>query len=132
MGDSVAVSDYNQDGLLDLFIANIQVFSKGRFQLFQGQKSDNHRLQIDLIGLKSNRDGIGAIIFATADGITQLRYQDVGMYRHAQDHKHIHFGLERKSLVEKLEIHWPSGIKQEICSIAVDQIISVTEQQTRC
>jgi hypothetical protein len=132
IGDSVAVSDYNQDGFLDLFVTNIQIFSQGRFQLFQGQRNNNHWLQIDLKGVKSNRDGIGSQIFVNAGNITQLRFHDGGMHRHAQNYKRIHFGLGNKTLIEKLEVQWPSGIKQEVCNVNVDQIVVVTEKDTRC
>ena len=75
-GQSVTMADYDQDGYLDLFVTNgrgMYPFSEGPDQLFRNLGSNNNWLQIDLQGTISNRDGIGARIFATTpDGKTQL------------------------------------------------------------
>jgi len=49
-----------------------------------------------------------------------------GSYGSSSDQR-VHFGLGQSSKIEKTEIHWPSGLKQEIMVPAVDRIFSVAE-----
>ena len=130
-GDAVVTADYNRDGFLDLFIANglypPPFDHLGPIQLFKNQGNANHWLEIDLQGTLSNRDGIGARVFATAGGVPQLREQGGGMHRYSQNHTRIHFGLGQNTTIQLLEIHWPSGIIQTIENIPADQIIQIVE-----
>ncbi|MEQ9668412.1 FG-GAP-like repeat-containing protein [Coleofasciculus sp. G2-EDA-02] len=133
LGDSVTAADYNLDGFLDLFVTNgfvegTPLFSNnGPHQLFRNQGNGNNWLQIDLEGTVSNRDGIGARVFVTAGGVTQLREQSGGIHKWAQNHQRIHFGLAENTQVDLLEIHWPSGIVQTLENISANQLITVLE-----
>ena len=130
-GDAVVTADYNRDGFLDLFVTNGMYpppFDHlGPIQLFKNQGNGNHWIEIDLQGTISNRDGIGARLFATAGGVTQLREQGGGMHIYSQNHTRIHFGLGQNTTVQVLEIHWPSGTIQTIENIPADQIIRIME-----
>ena len=130
-GQSVTVSDYDRDGYLDLFVTNGHAeypFSEGPDQLFRNIGGDNNWLQIDLKGTISNRDGIGARLFATTpDGKTQLRENGGGIHWAQQDQKRIHFGLAQNEKVSELTIHWPSGIIQKLTDVPVNQILRVVE-----
>ncbi|MGF1491911.1 MAG: FG-GAP-like repeat-containing protein, partial [Microcoleaceae cyanobacterium] len=97
-------------------------------QLFRNKGNDNHWLQIDLEGVVSNRDAIGAKVYVTAGGVTQLREQNNGMHRYGQNMTRLHFGLAQNTQVDKIEIHWPSGIIQEIHDVAADQILDIVEE----
>lgn len=130
-GQSVTVSDYDTDGYLDLFVTNGHAeypFSEGPDQLFRNIGGDNNWLQIDLKGTISNRDGIGARLFATTpDGKTQLRENGGGIHWAQQDQKRVHFGLAQNQKVSELAIHWPSGIIQKLTDVPVNQILRVVE-----
>lgn len=133
-GDIVIAADYDLDGFLDLSIGNGQGAPSPLienpnppYELFRNQGNDNHWLQIDLQGRTSNRDGIGAQIFVTAGGVTQLRETTGGMHSMVQDNKRIHFGLADNTEVEKLVVRWPSGVKQTIKGISVDRLIQIVE-----
>jgi len=130
-GGSVATADYDNDGFIDLFITNSfdsGATQYGPSQIFRNLGNNNHWLEIDLQGSVSNRDGIGARILLTAGGVTQLREQNNGMHRYSQNHQRLHFGLGTNTLVEKIEVEWPRGIKQVLRNLAVDRIIRVFEQ----
>ena len=67
-GMSVTMGDYDLDGYLDLFVTNgrgVYPYNNGPDQLYRNVSSKNNWLQIDLEGTVSNRDGIGARLFAT-------------------------------------------------------------------
>ena len=130
-GQSATVADYDRDGYLDLFVTNGRAeypFSEGPDQLFRNIGGDNNWLQIDLKGTVSNRDGIGARLFATTpDGKTQLRENGGGIHWAQQDQKRIHFGLAQNEKVSELAIHWPSGVIQKLTDVPVNQILRVVE-----
>ena len=136
-GQSATVADYDKDGYLDIFVTNGRgeyPFSEGPDQLFRNIGSGNNWLQIDLEGTVSNRDGIGARLFATTpDGKTQLRENGGGIHWCQQDQKRIHFGLAQNEKVTELAIYWPSGIFQKLTDIEVNRVLHVVESgiQTR-
>ncbi len=129
-GDAVAVADYDVDGFLDLFVTNGRgnpPLHNGPHQLFRNRGNGNHWLQIDLVGTSSNRDAIGAKVTITAGGKRQVREQGGGFHRFAQDQKRLHFGLGSHTVVDEVEVVWPSGIVQSLGAIAADQVLRVVE-----
>ena len=130
-GMSVTMGDYDLDGYLDLFVTNgrgIYPYNNGPDQLYRNISSGNNWLQIDLEGTVSNRDGIGARLFATTpDGKIQLRERNGGIHWSQQDQKRIHFGLAQNEKVSELTIHWPSGIIQKLTDVPVNQVLRVVE-----
>jgi hypothetical protein len=87
----------------------------------------NHWLEIFLIGTKSNRDGVGARVRVTAGDLVLFDQRKGGMsYQSAQDPR-LHFGLGQHSLVDSVEISWPSGMVTKLASLKSDQIVAVRE-----
>ena len=129
-GENVTTADFDQDGFLDLFVTNGEgsaPFNNGPHQLFRNRGNHNHWIEVDLVGIRTNRDGVGAQLIATAGGVTQVREQNAGMHRYSQNHQRLHFGLGNSAMVETLTVLWPSGVVQEIHRLPVDQIIQVFE-----
>ena len=131
IGDTVTTADYNNDGFLDLFITNgdfpLLLNRNAPSQLLENQGNDNNWLEIDLEGVVSNRDGIGAKVYVTAGGITQLRQQSGGMHDQVQNDSRLHFGLADNTSVDEIRIEWSSGIVQNITDVDANQIISIVE-----
>ncbi len=129
-GDSATVVDFDRDGFLDIFVTNGWghfLFSNGPYQLFRNQGNDNHWIEFDLQGVLSNRDAIGAKVFLTAGGKTQVREQSGGMHNESQNHQRIHFGLGQNTVIDKVVIHWPSGQAQILANLVVEEIHTITE-----
>lgn len=131
-GMSVTVADYDIDGYLDMFVTNgrgIYPYNNGPDQLYRNVGSGNNWLQIDLEGTVSNRDGIGARLFATTpDGKTQLRENNGGIHWAQQDQKRIHFGLAQNKKISELLVYWPSGIIQKLVDIDANQLLNIVEE----
>ena len=93
-------------------------------------KNANHWISLKLVGgPKSPRDAIGAKVFLSAGGVRQRA--DVisgGSYGSSSDQR-VHFGLGSATKVDKLEIQWPSGKKEEVVAPGVDRILKVVEGQ---
>jgi hypothetical protein len=85
-------------------------------------------LLVNLVGSKSNRDGIGAKIRVVPDeGAEQHAFvSTAGSYLSASD-KRAHFGLGASKRVRLVEITWPSSIVQRLDSIAANQILTIQE-----
>jgi hypothetical protein len=120
-----AFGDLFNDGKIDVVV---NVIDGTPLLLRNVVKTSNHWLGIELVGgSKSPRDAIGAKVFVTAGGIRQRG--DVfsgGSYASSSDPR-LHFGLGQSTKVDKIEIHWPSGLKEEVRVPSVDRIFTIVE-----
>ena len=119
-----AICDFDNDGDLDILVNHCG----GAPQLLRNDGGNaNHWLEIFLIGTKSNRDGVGARVRVTAGDLVLFDQRKGGMsYQSAQDPR-LHFGLGQHSLVDSVEISWPSGMVTKLASLKSDQIVAVRE-----
>src|SRR6266702_1644093 len=120
-----AFGDLFNDGRIDVVLNNID---SSPTLLRNVVKNSNHWVTFKLVGgPKSPRDAIGAKVFVTTGAVRQRA--DVfsgGSYASSSDQR-LHFGLGSATKVDKVEIEWPSGAKQEISVPAVDCIHKVME-----
>ena len=131
---SCAWADYNNDGFLDLFVANFDDFGAVPPQanfLYQNDGNTNQWLKLKLVGTVSNRAAIGAKIRvkATIGGNTvwQLREISGGSGWAGQNSLVAHFGLRDATNIDTVRIEWPSGIVQEIHDVTSKQLLTVRE-----
>jgi enediyne biosynthesis protein E4 len=122
-----AFGDLFNDGHVDVVMNNIDATPT---LLRDVVKNENHWIEFKLTGTgKSPRDAIGAKLFVTAGGFRQRA--DVfsgGSYGSSSDPRP-HFGLGQASKIEKIEIRWPDGKREEINVPSVDRIFSIVEGQ---
>ena len=76
---------------------------------------------------KSSRDAIGAKVFLTAGGVRQRANVFSGASYASSSDSRIHFGLGSASKVDKIEILWPSGLREEVTLPCIDCIVQITE-----
>ena len=120
-----AFGDLFNDGHIDVVLNNID---SAPTLLRNVVKNGNHWLTLRLVGgPDSPRDAIGSKVFLTAGGVRQRA--DVfsgGSYGSSSDQR-VHFGLGAAVKVDRVEILWPSGSKQEVNISSVDRILTVEE-----
>jgi hypothetical protein len=130
-------ADYDNDGDLDLFVANGLWHStplppEPGF-LYRNDGGTNHWLVLRLVGTASNRSAIGAKVraLATIRGRTswQLREISGGSGYCSQNDLRAHFGLGDATVVATIRIEWPSGIVQELSDLPANQFLTITERQ---
>jgi hypothetical protein len=129
-GEAVAVADFDLDGFLDLAVMNgdsAPPLNAGPHQLFRNRGNGNHWLEIDLEATASHRQALGAHVYVTAGGKTQVRAQTDGLHSRAQDHLRIHFGLGSHAVIDELLVSWPSGSSQRYESVAADRLVRIVE-----
>ncbi|MEM7308174.1 MAG: CRTAC1 family protein [Planctomycetota bacterium] len=129
VADTVTTGDYDLDGYLDLFLTNGRATRtpRGPHELYRNRGGTNHWIQLDLEGVRSNRDGIGARVVVRAGGRDQLRIRSGGGHNRGQDLKRLHFGLGPNASVERITIDWPSGVRQELLDVRADRVLRVVE-----
>jgi hypothetical protein len=89
----------------------------------------NNSILIKVIGLKSNRDGIGARVKVVAGDLTQIGEVHSGDSYLSQSDMRLHFGVEQATKIDLVEVHWPSGVVDKVASVGVNRILSIKEGQ---
>ena len=125
LGIGLAFADYDLDGFVDAWFGGGQDFVRSG-RPYRNRGNDNHWLQVELVGIESNRSGIGARLLATA-GDRRLRQDIFGGTGAAQGEAVAHFGLGEREGVERLQIRWPSGRVDELTDLRADQRIRIFE-----
>jgi hypothetical protein len=130
IGREVVAADFDKDGLQDLFIVNIGDLNgkPGTARLFHNTSAETGSwLDLKLIGTASNRDGLGARISVTSDGVTRIREMGASQGHQSQSVVPVHFGLGNSVEVESIVISWPSGTIQSLTKVPVNQTLVIVE-----
>src|SRR3984893_7811375 len=120
----LAVGDLFNDGNMDVVIENLD----GSPTLLRNHGiTGRHWVSFELAGTKSNRLAIGAKVKIMAGGTTQTEEIHSGGSYLSQNDLRVHFGLEKATTIESVEIRWPSGAMDRLKNLAVDQFYAVLE-----
>lgn len=114
-----ACGDFNNDGKIDIVVTSIS----DETELWQNTSPDTNWIIFKLQGTKSNRDGIGARIHLL--GQSNVMTTAVGYA--SSSYPGVHFGLSKADKIDKVEINWPSGVKQILENIEINQVLKVVE-----
>jgi enediyne biosynthesis protein E4 len=128
----VAVGDFDNNGFPDVVVVTSKFVRSGynpdgRPVLLQNAGNTNHWLTIKTVGTTSNRDGIGTRVRVTSGDLRQVKEVRAGSSLASMDSPWPTFGLGSAAMADTVRIEWPSGIVQELRSIAANQNLIVTE-----
>lgn len=125
--NGAAWSDFDGDGDLDLYFANMTAGANKLFRNDLADSTGNHWLHLDLVGTCANTAAIGARVTAQAGGVSMLREVDGGSGFLSQPSLTIEFGLGAATVADVVTIAWPDGANQTLRDIAADQRLTVVE-----
>jgi hypothetical protein len=115
-----AFADFNNDGRIDIVVSALGEPA----ELWENISPDlNHWLVLRLIGTRSNRDGIGAVIRLG----NQSNHVTTAVGYASSSPQAVHFGTGKIEKIEQIEIRWPSGIVQVLRNVAANQVLEVRE-----
>jgi enediyne biosynthesis protein E4 len=118
-----AYADIDNDGALDVLVTT----NGGRAWLFHNEGGTNHSLRVKLVGTKSNRDGIGAVVRLTSGSAKQWQMLRSGSSYLSQSELVLTFGLGGAAKADAVEVQWPSGQVDTLSGVAGDQTVTVEE-----
>lgn len=126
--------DSDNDGFLDLFVANGSDYGAGGLVpgfFYRNNGNANHWLKIRPVGTASNRMGAGAKVRVKTvlNGREMWQRRDITAGSIYNGNQPIaHFGLGSATNVAILRVEWPSGNVQELTDLAANQVLTITEQ----
>lgn len=118
-GRGMAVTDWDQDGDLDLWFRN-RTAPRLRLMLNQASNQGSRRsVAFRLTGTTSNRDAIGAIVELEVDGTERrfIRSVNAGDMFLSQSSKWVHFGFPDDAIVKSVKVLWPGGERSRFSGI---------------
>ena len=124
---SLAMLDFNRDGLRDVVMTNVEEPSA---LLLNQTEVENHWLQIQLVGTSSDRDAVGAEVVLIGSEMTQHAWRVAGDGYLCSNEGLVAFGLGDDAVIERLIVSWPDGTKQEVIDIAADHRVIVVQGHT--
>lgn len=125
-GRGAAFGDIDNDGDPDVIINNLD----GPPQLLRNDGGNaNNSILIKTIGVKSNRDGIGARVKIVSGDLTQIGEVYSGGSYLSQSDLRLAFGVGKRTKIDLIEVHWPSGTIDKIADTAVNRILTIKEGQ---
>ena len=128
MAEGGALAGYDGDGDLDFYCFNYD----DRNLLYRNDFANNlgnSWIKIRLVGTASNYYSIGAVVTVKTGNRVQVKQLLCGQLYESQNELVLHFGLADKSIVDRIEVRWPSGIVQVLTNVAVNKPITITESQ---
>jgi hypothetical protein len=120
----LATGDFDNDGDLDFFVLNIDQPS---VLLRNDGGNRNNWITLQLIGTKSNRDGIGAKVTVRSGDFIQVAEKMSASSYLSQNDPRLHFGLGQRTMVDEVTIQWPSGRTQKLKEVKANQFLKVIE-----
>lgn len=123
-GRGVAFADFNNKGNLDIVVANN---NDPPLLLHNSGAPGRHFVTLKLVGVKSNRDAMGARVVLKAGGLTQTREVAGGGSYLSQSDLRVHFGLDAARTVDSIDVRWPSGLHENFHSLSADRFYTIEE-----
>ena len=120
----VAFGDLDNDGFIDVVVNNLD----GKPTILKNDGgSHNNWVTIKLIGGGKNRDAIGARVKVVSGELTQWDEVHAGGGYLSADDPRLHYGLQRKTKVDLVEVHWPDGKLETVGNVPANNFLVIEE-----
>jgi hypothetical protein len=120
-----ATADFDGDGRLEIVTNN---FNHEPYYL-KNELPPRNFVAFRLQGTRSNRDAVGAVVrIPQGEQVLTRQVHPAGGYL-SQSSQILHFGLGDREQIPRVEVHWPSGVRQTLENVAVNQLHQVVEPE---
>ena len=120
-----AFADVDGDGAVDVILSRLG----DKPVLLRNASPTRQWIAFKLVGLASNRDGIGARVRLSSGGGEQWNHMTTSVGYASSSHAPVHFGLGSRTEIAFAEVHWPSGVVQRLAGseLKVNSVMTVKE-----
>jgi hypothetical protein len=123
----LAIDDLDNDGDPDLVVMASRESPMMLRNMYGESGGKHHWLEIQLIGVTGNRDGVGARVTVTVGGAELVDEVHSGRSYQSHSGMRLHFGLGTEEQVEQVEVRWMGGGRQLIKNVAADQLLTIVQ-----
>lgn len=123
---SLGIWDFNRDGKLDSYVTHLD----HPLSILRNDSTDQGNwIALELVGVQSERDAIGAEIHLQAGDERWVHQRLAGNGFECSNEPLIHLGLGDVSKLDSIEIHWPSGLITRYNNVPTNQRILCVETE---
>ena len=124
LGRGLAVADFDRDGRQDFVVTDLL----GPTMLaVNRQPNRNHFVEFELVGTRSARDAIGAVVEVRTPRRTFRGWRVSGDGYFARNEPVVHLGLARTEVIDDVRVRWPSGHSESFGRLTMDERHVVVE-----
>ncbi len=119
-----AFDDLDNDGDVDIVVLNSR---RGPTLIRNDSPTRNHWIQVQLHGIQSNRDGVGAQVEVVAGPLRLVAEVHSGRGYQSHYGQRLQFGLGKQTHVDRIEVRWIGGGTDILRNVDVDQVVTILE-----
>lgn len=127
LGRTLALLDWDRDGKIDLLANHLDE----PVALLENESTTGNWLQVELVGVSSERDAIGAEVVVESDDQTWHGWQTGGDGFMCTNEPIIHFGLGTSENITRLQVTWPSGRSEQFDGLTMNGRYLLIEGQAK-
>ncbi|MFN0127432.1 MAG: FG-GAP-like repeat-containing protein [Verrucomicrobiales bacterium] len=111
---SSVIFDLDDDGDLDIVTNELNDHPMVLLSNLSQKNPDFSYLKVKLAGTRSNRSALGAVVRIEAGGLKLMKVKDGQSGYLSHSDFPLYFGLGAATQIDRLEVTWPSGVRQVI------------------
>ena len=125
-GRGAAFGDIDNDGDVDVVVNNLD----GAPQVLRNDGGNTgNSVLIKTVSARGGRDGVGARVRIVAGDLVQKDEVRSGDSYISQSDLRLHFGLEKRTKIDLIEVRWPGGAVDKVTNAKVNSVITIKEGQ---